>query len=181
MQRGISVSIKKIMEALQPHIDAALEQNPEFEGYVLRFDYPKGSHTRVKVKLEEYKRLHRILTGVSTKTVWEYLKDDRDLRELMDKVPDEFYQWLKDTVYELHQDFEKIEKVAVSDFNRISADLGDTLPYKEHRKTFAEEAFKTEFPNLLFMMLDDKDYSESIWKMIRPEYAKPFTKDIDNS
>ena len=67
------------------------------EGYVLRY----RSGVRVKVKHAEYTRLHRILTNVSSRTLWEWLKEDRPLADLLDNVPDEFYDWVKTTSREL--------------------------------------------------------------------------------
>ena len=56
------------------------------EGYVVRFK----NGFRMKIKGEEYVRLHRILTGFSNVDIWEYLKDGKDINELLDRVPDEF-------------------------------------------------------------------------------------------
>jgi hypothetical protein len=32
------------------------------------------------------------------------------------------------------------------------------------------------YQGIVFAMLDSKDYSDTIWRMIRPEYQKPFWK-----
>jgi hypothetical protein len=40
------------------------------------------------------------------------------------------------------------------------------------RSGFAELAKKYKYPAILFRMYDDKDYSEIIWKIIRPEFGK---------
>lgn len=53
------------------------------EGLVIRFN----DGTRVKVKYEEYVRLHRLVTGCSSKTIWEHLKDGLPLTELLERVP----------------------------------------------------------------------------------------------
>jgi len=42
------------------------------EGFVIRFE-PSG--LRVKIKGEEYVRLHRLVTGVNSKVIWEHLRD----------------------------------------------------------------------------------------------------------
>jgi RNA ligase len=63
------------------------------EGFVIRFE----SGLRLKMKFEEYVRLHRILTNVSSKNIWEYLKTGQDMAEILEKVPDEFYQWVRST------------------------------------------------------------------------------------
>jgi hypothetical protein len=64
------------------------------EGYVLRFNTKPIS--RIKIKGEEYVRLHRIITNISNKDIWEYLKDNKPFDELLEKVPDEFNEWVID-------------------------------------------------------------------------------------
>ena len=74
------------------------------EGYVLRF----SNGYRVKVKFEEYCRLHKIITSVSNIDIWEKLKDGLPLNEILDKVPDEFYGWVKNTENRLREEFQDI-------------------------------------------------------------------------
>lgn len=140
------------------------------EGYVVRF----RNGFRMKVKGEEYVRLHRILTGFSNVDIWEYLKDKKDLGELLDRVPDEFDSWVRATVRDLVVRFENIEK----DYRQIFNELG----LKElDRKDFAEHAKRYTHSSILFSMLDGRDYSDIIWKLIRPQYSKPFWQKEDES
>jgi RNA ligase len=67
------------------------------EGFVIRFK----NGFRMKIKGDEYCRLHRILTNISNRDLWEYLKHNKRLDEILEKVPDEFYKWVKDTVRDL--------------------------------------------------------------------------------
>ena len=62
----------------------SLEQNNK-EGFVVRF----RSGLRVKVKFDEYIRLHKIVTMTNSKLIWEHLKDKKPFGELIDRVPDE--------------------------------------------------------------------------------------------
>jgi RNA ligase len=141
------------------------------EGVVLRFDWPKqGPHFRVKVKLSEYVRLHRILFGCSTKTVWEALSQGNSLDELAERVPDEFHNWLRATIADLTGRYEAMDHEARAEFDRVRALVGDTAD----RKTFAMEAVKSPRRALLFKLLDGHPIAEMIWKELRPEYARPF-------
>src|SRR5437764_820457 len=64
----VSCHPQKVAESL------GLRDDGNAEGVVLRFDWPAiGPHTRVKVKLAEYKRIHKLLFMTSEKTVWEAL------------------------------------------------------------------------------------------------------------
>lgn len=142
------------------------------EGYVVRF----RNGFRMKIKGEEYVRLHRILTGFSNVDIWEYLKDKKDLSELLDRVPDEFDSWVRNTMNELKSEFDKIEKEYLWIFKVINRVDG-----VEDRKIFAEIALKYKHSSILFSMLDNRNYDEIIWKLIRPTYSKPFWQKEDES
>ncbi len=132
------------------------------EGFVIRFK----SGFRLKIKFEEYVRLHRIITGVSNITVWEYMRDKKDFKEWLDRVPDEFYHWLKATRKGITFAYEKIE----NECNRVFKEF-------ETRKETAIYFNKQKYPSVLYAMLDKKDISPIIFKLIKPKYSKPFKID----
>jgi len=136
------------------------------EGMVIRF---RKSGMRVKMKHVEYCRLHVILTNVSNLTVWEHLMNNYNFDELLDRVPDEFYDWLKKTVRVLKSDYNEIERLALIEFVRIYH-VNNIIG----RKEFAKEALKSEHRSILFKLFDKRPYDEIIWKQIRPVYSKPF-------
>ncbi len=142
------------------------------EGFVVRF----LSGFRVKVKFSEYVRLHGILTNVSNLTIWEHLKNNYDFDALLDRVPDEFYDWLKKTTNTLQQQFDNIERLALKEFIRIYYFENIT-----ERKAFAMESIKSEYRSILFKLYDKRGYDEIIWKMIRPVYSKPFKDGYDEN
>ena len=63
------------------------------EGFVIQY----SNNYRLKIKFSEYLRLHRIITQVSSINIWEYLKTEQPLDEVLEKVPDEFFDWVKNT------------------------------------------------------------------------------------
>lgn len=136
------------------------------EGFVLKFK----SGLRVKVKFSEYVRLHKIITQISAKSIWEYLKDNKGLHEILDRVPDEFYDWVKKTKDGLIDQYHAIRTQAWEDF--MSKPVTDT------RKDFAEYANKCKNPHLLFKFYDNKEISQDIWKLIKPLHEKPFKIEI---
>lgn len=131
------------------------------EGFVLH--YANGE--RVKIKTDDYKRLHRLVTGVSEKTVWEALKENR-FSELIENVPDEFYDWVHAVREQLQNKYKVILLRASWDFNSIED--------KSDRKEFALRAMETKYPQILFKMLDDKLQPEMIWKLCKPEVTSVF-------
>lgn len=129
------------------------------EGFVVRFQ----SGYRLKVKFEEYQRIHRIVTGVSNVSIWEYLKTGQDLAPILEKVPDEFYDWVKETHAQLLAQFAEIEAICKADFQVL-----------ETRKDTALYFQTCRYPAVLFKMFDQKPYDEVIWKQLRPVFQKPF-------
>lgn len=129
------------------------------EGFVVKFK----SGYRLKVKFNEYQRIHRIVTNVSSYTIWEFLQEGKSLEPLLDRVPDEFYQWLREVHTNLLNKFAEIEQQAMLEF-KVLEDRKETATY-----------FQTCcYPAVLFKMLDKKPYKSIIWKLIKPSYHRPF-------
>ncbi len=129
------------------------------EGFVLRFQ----NGFRVKVKFEEYVRLHRIMTGVSNVAIWEYLSEGKSFEELLAQVPDEFYDWVQQTVRELQAQFDAILAEAKSVYKELPT-----------RKETAFYFNQQKYPSVLFNIYTGKSPDAGIWKMIRPPFSKPF-------
>lgn len=135
-------------------------EDDDREGYVVRFQ----SGLRYKIKFEEYLRIHRIVTHVSTISIWEYLKTGQSMDEIVERVPDEFYQWVKIYKEDLERRYAEIEEVAKSEFKTL-----------EDRKATALYFMQCTYPSVMFAMLDERPYADIIWKRLRPEHARPFT------
>lgn len=141
----------------------ALEPRPNAEGIVIRFE----DDTMLKVKQEDYVELHRIVTGLSERTVWEHLMAGRPIGELLEPLPDEFHTWVLKVEGELRAKFKSILYEAQDNFQDIQGRLNHNGDFT--RKEFAAEAVRYENPFLLFLMLDGKPLDEKIWKMLRPK------------
>ena len=142
------------------------------EGFVIRF----RNGFRMKIKGEEYVRLHRILTGFSNINIWEVLKNGEDINSYLDKVPDEFDKWVKNVVRDLRYAYFQFDERAGKLFDGyMYGKYNDKEPVTD-RKVFAEWVMtQNEFLRpILFKMFDKRDYSSYIWDKIRPTYSKPF-------
>lgn len=171
---GTAVERFNGVKNLQELLALAAESPNEYEnqeGFVIRFapEFPGQPSLRAKCKLAEYVRLHRIVTGVSSKTIWEYLKNKQSFAELLDRVPDEFYVWVKTTAKALQQRYDDIEHECVKTFASRPTDVG--------RREIAAFFEPHEHRAILFRMLDGKDYEGLIWKELRPAYERPFVMD----
>lgn len=158
--------VKKYSGIKDVHELKKLEESNE-EGFVIRFK----SGLRLKVKFEEYKRLHRLLTQCTARTIWELLRDNQSFDDLLQKVPDEFYSWVQTTRRVLQTQFDNIETFA----KEISTQVKDLPTRKEQATIVCKHAYSA----VIFSMLDGKPYADIIWKQLKPQAEKPFKKDID--
>jgi RNA ligase len=144
------------------------EISKDKEGYVIRFK----NGFRMKIKGNEYKRLHRILTNISNRDIFEYVKEGKPLDEILDKVPDEFYNWVKETKEYFENQFKTIDLEYRLIYKNIKENNNIT-----DKKIFAHYALSYSNSSILFAMFDNKEYKHMIWKIIYPSYSKPFKKD----
>jgi RNA ligase len=148
--------------------------NANREGYVIRFK----NGFRMKIKGEEYVRLHRILTGFSNVDIWEYLKDGKNIDELLDRVPDEFDKWVKTTIRDLKYGcFQLRERAGKLHDGFRYGKYGDVDP-EPTKKEFAEFVMKQQevLHAIMFAMWDhnNEKVDDIIWKLVKPKYSKPF-------
>lgn len=146
------------------------------EGFVVF--YPK-SNLRLKIKFPEYVRMHKILTGLSVKGIWEYFVEngiDADIKKIAENMPDEFFVWLIKVSEDFKKRYKEIEYECVTHFNLISYDLINIT--EKTRKDWATLISKTRFPGILFLMLDGKDYSKHILKLLKPCGAQTFKNEV---
>lgn len=142
------------------------QQWENHEGFVIRFE----NGFRVKVKFEEYVRLHRILTQFSTVDIWECLLGETSLQVLLENVPDEFFEWVKSVESDLKRQFQAIEEDCKNYYKEL-----------ETRKETAMYFLSHPHKDVLFNMLDEREYAKTIWRKIKPKFEKPFSNsNIDN-
>lgn len=178
--------------------EQALEMEPRdgAEGLVIQtFD-----GTMIKIKQADYVALHRILTNVTARTLWEHLAVNATHATTGD---------VKQTARRLHLDTVRVQQVLAAGADWERAFIADTLPDEFHgwvsdrvrvlrdqqflaaevarvafermsasaagdRKTFAAQARKTELPGLLFALLDGRDITAETWMLVYPPHEKPF-------
>lgn len=131
------------------------------EGYILHWP---DEGLRLKVKFPEYIRLHKTMTGLSVLGVWEHFVEkgiDSDYMSLLVDVPDEFYSWVKD-----------INDTLKAQYSRIYADckmVADEAAKRTDRAELAQYVKShTKYPAIVFALVDGKDVSMQILRIIRP-------------
>lgn len=149
-----------------------IEERPNSEGYVIHFP---DDDLRLKVKFSEYTRLHKILTGVNAKRIWEILKAGESLDEILERVPDEFYGWVEGIKKKLQADYHEVEDTCKFMYATVKY-----LPTRKDQALFIQDTnLSTGYKGVVFRMLDGKDYREAIWNTLEPKFEKPFKIDVD--
>ena len=135
------------------------------EGLVIHFT---ESDERVKLKQEDYVALHRIVTGLNEKTVWECLRDGKPYTVLLEALPDEFHGWVGEVAERLTGAVVTLAGEVERTYSTILADL----PEGWTRKDYAMRAVKSPERAALFLKLDGRSYAHDLWERVKPEAPK---------
>jgi RNA ligase len=158
--RGANCDVVKRYDGIKDYSTLKGIIKDNHEGFVVRF----SNGERMKVKGEEYVRLHKVMTNLSTTAVWEVLSNGGNMDDLLKDVPDEFYSKIND-----------YEKSLIAHFNKLKEEYQnhfDSIRRLGNRKLFAQTAIMFQYPSILFGMLDGKNISPIIWKIIKPVFCK---------
>lgn len=160
------------------------------EGVVMYFK----SGFMCKVKYEEYVRLHRLVTGVTARKVWECLKTGVGTKDMLERVPEEFADWVKKTTKELTSQFESIMSQTKRDYKEvigsctalmpIDIPVGEAFTYAEFdkinraMKKVLNEVFTLKgHPDILLARhnkMKPEKIAEMVWDKIKPPHETPF-------
>src|ERR1017187_4459144 len=126
-------------------IDTTVEN---FEGYVLVWRRPGQTPFRLKVKYVDYLRLHRMVSGVSAKAIYNCLAGNEykgDLDEWIDESTPWFSKFVSKWVRALtllHDDYMSQARAAYADAREANRIKVGQLPYENmgaERKAYAQE------------------------------------------
>lgn len=188
-QTGKEISLDDAPEGLQvvnrydgtKDFSKVLEQfekysGTEFEGLVVKFK----NGFRIKIKTEDYKRLHKILTNINEKRIWECISNGQGLQEILDVVPDEFCEWVRSVEKRLKDEFKIIESISKMLFDDavdcacidMKRELGnDEINIKLFKKYFAKYVLRCNnklYQSVCFCMFDKSNREKIIWKSLEP-------------
>jgi len=157
---------KKINSKLEDLLNSLETLSDNEEGYVVRY----SNNFRVKMKGQEYVRLHRLITGFSNKSIWELLANNQKFDEFLERVPDEFYKWVN-----------QIKTDLGDKFSGLSSKVNDVFELVKIFETRKEQAIyiisnHKGISSAVFPLLDgnQEESNKRIWKMIKPKFSKPF-------
>jgi len=141
------------------------------EGFVVRF----SNGDRMKIKGEEYLRLHKIMTNVSTTGVWELLSNGGDVNEFLKDVPDEFYKKVKEYADRLNYGHYQVSEQCGKSHDYFRYGKYGDREVEPTKKEYAEHVMKYSHPpyrSVMFAMWDGKPYDKLIWNILKPQFKK---------
>jgi RNA ligase len=130
---------------------------------------------RVKVKQEEYIRLHRIVSNLSPKYVWEAMGGPYMWRvdEIVRDIPEEHEVWVREVANDLVWQYTMWHTKVSEVYHRVSK-LGT-------RKEIAMKIKGEEkiIQGCIFLGLDNRPYVDLLWKHIKPKVEDNKVKEED--
>ena len=140
----------------------ALAPRPNAEGVVVRC---LRTGAMVKIKQADYVALHRIVTGLTARAVWQHLVEGTPLDALIEPLPDEFHAWVLEVAGSIAATVDAEEHRLRADYATIRAQLGDGW----QRRDFAAAVATHPQRWAMFQLLDDRDITTELLKRARPE------------
>lgn len=118
------------------------------EGFV--YLWPLKNY-RVKMKSADYIELHKLISHLSEKSIWEQLVAGKTIDQIKAGLPDEFYGFVDDTYKSIMDNVSEILRT-VNGYMRRYEDHG----YTNSRKDFALAIKDNPYKKYLFLALDGK-------------------------
>lgn len=148
--------------SMQDALQATPRENAE--GIVVHF---VESDSRVKLKQEDYVRLHRIVTGVTARRVWDVLQSEDSLDAWLADMPEEFATFIRETADGLQAEYDEIADRIEVLYSKILAGLPADFGQRDFAEAVKANAEGTD-RGLLFSR--HKGAALKIWPLLRPSH-----------
>jgi putative RNA ligase len=154
---------------------------PGKEGFVVR---SLSDGLMLKIKQEDYVRLHRIVTGLNAREIWRRCKEAHlhtpsyvsDWDVIFQDIPDELHSWVDGIARGLHNDVkEKLVTLGnVWEHMRPEAFRENREVRAEFARRIKPYAYEKWLQKALWIRYDGNDPREFIWSLVEPRGdAKP--------
>jgi RNA ligase len=169
---NLGFNIVKKYDGISDYTDLKQSIADNKEGFVVRF----SNGDRMKIKGEEYLRLHKIMTNLSTIGVWEVLSNGGKMEDYLKDVPDEFYKKVKMYVQSLNYGHYQYSEYAGKMHDGFRYGKYGDKEVEPTKKEFAEHLERNnvhlKVKSICFAMWDRKPYDHIIWKHLKPKFEK---------
>jgi len=157
-------------------LDAVLS-SPErnnHEGFVVHY---VNTDARVKYKHSEYLHHHRYATGITSRKIWENLRNEVDDTEWVKAAPEEFETYINETKGRIQQEFNQEYSRIKTSFNSFKKTLPEGISAKDFAEAVNTKVTKND--RGYFFQLNTSDeirgrMLNSIWDSIKPPAEKAF-------
>jgi len=145
----------------------------DMEGFVCR--YKNGF--RVKIKSEDYFRLHKLFFNTSTTSIWESLMKTGKLDDIIQNVPDELYSWIQDVEQGLRDEHATLLKTV-----EPIVTYARTLPSRKEQAIHIKKYYPA-LSGIAFSLLDSrpKEADKRAWMHIKPEWQVFKRESVEDS
>lgn len=155
-------------EAAKHSLDESVKNE---EGYVLTW-YRKGTTPfRLKVKFQDYLRLHRLVTGVGPKRILEALMGGWGVDFMENDAPEWFKKYVSKWKTVIETEYNRIEEEGERAYDAVHLALHtQDIVGIPTRKDWALLVQRPEFKNvsaIVFARMDGKPVAPIIWKMVK--------------
>lgn len=162
LEVGWTGPVTKVFEYATLRDALAADPRPGMEGLCVR---RLDQNHIVKIKQNEYVRLHRIVAGLSEKSVWEHMSEGKPLEAMLGELPDELHDWTRNVWGDLSDRMDDLYATA----ERMHGFILDDLPEGWTRRDYAMEAQRhPEVRPYLFNILDGRDPRPGILRTLKP-------------
>lgn len=100
------------------------------EGFIVHYI---DTDTRVKYKHEQYLNIHRVATGVTSKTIWRKMSLGEDMDSWKSGIPEEFTDFISERQNKIRANYDNEISKVVADHAKFKA----SMPASYERKDFA--------------------------------------------
>jgi len=160
---GYELPVAKMFGVDTPLEDLHTTIKDSEEGYVVRFH----NGDRCKIKGSEYLRLHKLMSEISSTSIWECLYSGVKIEESISTLPDEFFDLVKNYEKELIHKFNNKMAEIRAEYITVNLSLG-----RCDDKTFALFVSSSPYKSFLFSMRNGKNIEKQVWKLIKPKYHR---------
>jgi RNA ligase len=157
----IPVVRRHVFDSTKDFVDVVRDRNiSEGEGVVIRF---VKSNVRVKVKSDEYVKLHRLISHMSEKHILDVLMSGGDISAIYSTLPDELYEEVKRITNDFMDEYTQIEHLAFFSMYEVNQ-----LKTRREQAIFinGNPDYK-KIAGVIFQTLDGRDPKDAIWKIVR--------------
>lgn len=133
---------------------------PNAEGVVV---HREETGDRIKLKQQDYLELHKVMTGLNERQLWEWLSQGKSMIEILSDLPEEIHDWASPILVHL-----------VDQFLYLDRKIWQAFQESKHfdRKEFAlfNQGKDSVTKGALFAHYDGNEarVSEIIWKAVKP-------------